>query len=287
MIERMIHRLIIFGLIALLCSASCFSQTYKELASEGIDSLEAGSYDAAVMLMQRAIELEPESAYNVMLFANIGTAFRELGKNEDAIAAYSSALNYAPLLTPVLQSRAVLYVEEREYRKAITDLSLILDVDSVNENALLLRGYSHNCMEQYADAERDYEKLCRVYPDNKEGKMGLAIVYGNMGKYEEAIQIVSALAVAFPEDAEVYMIRANIEFGAGYDKLALSDIDIARSLAPDNVDSYLLEGDIYAAGGDFKMAEAAYGEAVRRGYPPELAKERMRSYKENRKNIKR
>ena len=60
-----------------------------------------------------------------------------------------------------------------------------------------------------------------------------------------------------------------------------------RSLAPDNVDSYLLEGDIYAAGGDFKMAEAAYDEAVRRGYPLELAKERLRSYKENRKNIKR
>lgn len=257
--------------------------SYNEIAAAGIDSLEAGNNAAAVALFQKAIEKDPKAAHNVLLFSNLGTALRNMGRDKDAIAAYSSALNFAPLSVPVLLSRATAYLEQGENDKALTDLSIIIDQKPQHETALLLRAYVWNKKGEYEKAEKDYKSLLAITPAHKSGRLGLAVTYDGWGKRKEATEIISALAAEYPDDPDIFMTRANIAFNMGHDDLALADADIVLSIDQEYTDAYLLKGDIYARKGDMQTAELYYRQATDRGYPKELIKRRLETYKTDRK----
>lgn len=272
--------------VLLACTPAAYTAaqtSYSDIAAAGIDSLEAGNNAAAIVLFQKAIEKDPKAAHNVLLFSNLGTALRNMGRDDDAIAAYTSALNFAPLSVPVLLSRATTYLEHGEYDKALTDLSIIIDQKPQHETALLLRAYVWNKKGEYEKAEKDYKALLDVAPDNKSGRLGRAVNYDSWGKIKEATETISALAAEYPDDPDIFMARANIAFNMEHDDLALADADIVLSIDPDYADAYLLKGDVYARKGDMRTAELYYRQASEKGYPKELIKSRIDAYKSDRK----
>ena len=113
--------------ILLLC-CSCFqlsAQTYDELITRAMDAVEKDSLYQAEQLFKEALRLEPSNMRNALLFSNLGTIQRRMGKNDDAVESYSLALNLTPYSVTMLLNRASLYLEMDYLDKAYVDFDAL------------------------------------------------------------------------------------------------------------------------------------------------------------------
>ena len=99
------------------------------------------------------------------------------------------------------------------------------------------------------------------------------------GKFRESLDLLNQLLVEFPEDAVLYVARADVERDMKHEDLALVDLDEAIRLAPNSVDAYLLRGDIYLDQKKKSQAKADFEKAIALGVPPADVHEQMQQCK--------
>lgn len=239
-----VRRKFLFLLFSCLLSVSLSAQTYQELSEKAVECVGKDSLVQAEDLLKQALKLEPKNAHNALLFSNLGLVQRKLGRYNDAVESYTYALNIAPLAVPILLNRAAIYLEQGMQDKAYVDYCQVMDVDKKNTEALLMRAYIYMLRRDYKGARLDYQRLLEIDPKNYNGRLGLATLEQKENKFREALDILNQLLVEFPEDAVLYVARADVERDMKHDDLALVDLDEAIRLAPDSIDAYLLRGDI-------------------------------------------
>lgn len=270
----------LIGTILLLSFAMhAAAQTYDEIAAMAIDSASAGNYTAAERLFKQAIIESPNDPHNALLFSNLGNILWKTDKKRDAVAAYSSALNFVPLSVPILLQRGKLYIELGENREAMTDFGNVLDVNPNNEEALFFKAYLLAEEKNYKEAENTYKKLLGLNPEYKEASISLALLYNREKKYEDATKLISSLMVKYPDDHDILMARANTEFEMGHYYLALADLANLEEADSTNPDIYILRGNIYREKELYKEAIAEYEKAIALGVSRELLKENIESCK--------
>ena len=161
--------------------------------------------------MLQALKLEPKNAKNALLFSNLGLVQRRLGEFDKALESYSFALNFAPLAVPILLDRAAIYMEMGKTDRAYTDYCQVLDEDKQNKEALLMRAYIYVLRRDYPAARIDYNRLLELDPQSYSGRLGLATLEQKEGKFREALEILNKMLAATPEDATLYIARADVE----------------------------------------------------------------------------
>ena len=191
--------------------AVTFAQTYQQLSERAIECIEKDSLPQAEELLLQALKLEPKNAKNALLFSNLGLVQRRLGEFDKALESYSFALNFAPLAVPILLDRAAIYMEMGKTDRAYTDYCQVLDEDKQNKEALLMRAYIYVLRRDYPAARIDYNRLLELDPQSYSGRLGLATLEQKEGKFREALEILNKMLAATPEDATLYIARADVE----------------------------------------------------------------------------
>lgn len=187
------------------------AQTYQQLSEKAIEYIEMDSLSKAEELLLQALKLEPKNAKNAMLFSNLGLVQRRLGEYDKALESYSFALNFAPLAVPILLDRAAINLEMGNTDRAYTDYCQVLDEDKQNKEALLMRAYIYVLRRDYPAARIDYNRLLEIDPQSYSGRLGLATLEQKEGKFKEALEILNKMITATPEDATLYIARADVE----------------------------------------------------------------------------
>ena len=100
-----------FPIMFLLAAGSMQAQTYNELVEKAMDYTLKDSLVQAEQLFRQALKMEPGNARNALLFSNLGTVQKRMGKTDEAIESYTMALNITPYSTALLLNRASLYLD--------------------------------------------------------------------------------------------------------------------------------------------------------------------------------
>ena len=201
--------------------AVAFAQTYQQLSERAIECIEKDSLPKAEELLLQALKLEPKNAKNALLFSNLGLVQRRLGEFDKALESYSFALNFAPLAVPILLDRAAIYMEMGKTDRAYTDYCQVLDEDKQNKEALLMRAYIYVLRRDYPAARMDYNRLLELDLQSYSGRLGLATLEQKEGKFREALEILNKMITATPDDATLYIARADVEREMKHEDLAL------------------------------------------------------------------
>lgn len=278
-LEEGIGRKYLFLLFFSIFSIFLSAQTYQELSEKAVECVGKDSLAQAEDLLKQALRLEPKNPHNALLFSNLGLVQRKLGRYNDAVESYTYALNIAPLAVPILLNRAAIYLEQGMQDKAYVDYCQVMDVDKKNTEALLMRAYIYMLRRDYKGARLDYQRLLEIDPKNYNGRLGLATLEQKEGKFRESLDLLNQLLVEFPEDAVLYVARADVERDMKHEDLALVDLDEAIRLAPNSVDAYLLRGDIYLDQKKKSQAKADFEKAISLGVPPADVHEQMQQCK--------
>lgn len=258
-------------IISLLIGLPLFGQTYNDWITRAMEAVEKDSLYQAEECFKKALQLEPANMRNALLFSNLGTIQRRLGKNKEALESYSLALNLMPYSVTMLLNRASLYLDMDYLDKAYIDYCNVIDIDRKNKEALQFRAYIHMRRRQYQEARLDYRALLEEDPGNTTARIGMAMVHQKEKRYQESLDAFNRLLVDFPKDVSLLKARAELEIEMNTLDLALLDLENAVKLNPNDAEIYVMCGDIYLAQGKKREAYVAFEKAIALGVPrPEL-----------------
>ena len=275
---RMMKRIKLI-LIAVFACFQLSAQTYDELITRAMNAVESDSLYQAETWFKKALQLEPANMRNALLFSNLGTVQRRMGKNQEALESYSLALNLTPYSITMLLNRASLYLDMDYLDKAYVDYCNVIDLDDKNQEALGFRAYIYMRRRQYQDARNDYQKLLEVVPGDKTARIGMAMVNQKLQRYRESLEEFNRLIVDYPKDVSLLKARAELEVEMNTLELALLDLESAVKMAPNDAEIYVMCGDIYLAQGRNREAYVAYEKAVELGIPRPELQDRLKASK--------
>ena len=275
---RMMKRIKLI-LIAVFACFQLSAQTYDELITRAMNAVESDSLYQAETWLKKALQLEPANMRNALLFSNLGTVQRRMGKNQEALDSYSLALNLTPYSITMLLNRASLYLDMDYLDKAYVDYCNVIDLDDKNQEALGFRAYIYMRRRQYQDARNDYQKLLEVVPGDKTARIGMAMVNQKLQRYRESLEEFNRLIVDYPKDVSLLKARAELEVEMNTLELALLDLESAVKMAPNDAEIYVMCGDIYLAQGRNREAYVAYEKAMELGIPRPELQDRLKASK--------
>ena len=267
---------IILGLFCLIFSLQLSAQTYDEYISQAMDAIETDSLAKAEMFFKEALKLEPANIKNALLFSNLGTIQRRIGKKKEALEAYSLALNLTPYSITILLNRASLYLEMDMLDKAYLDYCNVIDLDAKNKEALQFRAYVYMRRRQYMEARLDYQRLLAEEPENKTARVGITMVNQKDKRYREALEELNRLITDYPRDVSLLKARAELEVEMNSLELALLDLEEAVRITPNDADIYVMCGEIYLTQGKKREAYAAFEKAVELGIPRSMLQDQLK-----------
>ena len=265
--------------IGLLACVQVFAQSYDDLITRAMDAVEKDSLYQAENLFKQALKLEPSNMRNALLFSNLGTVQRRMGKNKEALESYSLALNLTPYSVTMLLNRGSLYLDMDHLDKAYLDYCNVIDLDAKNVEALQFRAYIYMRRRQYQDAKNDFQRLLENAPDHKTARIGMAMVNQKLQHYRESLEELNRLVVDYPKDASLLKARAELEIEMNSLEMALLDLESAAKLDPDDAEIYVMCGEIYLAQERKREAYRAFEKAIELGVPRPQLEDRLKASK--------
>ena len=273
--HKLISILLVIGAYSVI-SLPAFAQndsisTYDGWITASFDALDEDNNQRAEQCLKNAMRLEPANPQNGLLFVNLGTIQRRLGKLQDAEVSYTCAISLLEENTVAYSTRASLYAEIEQYQKAIDDYSVVISRNPEDEDALYERALCRLMNSDTIGARLDLETIDKFNPKSAKSRLGMAMVYKAMGENAMAVELYDALIKANPKSWSLLRDRAEVYFFSK--RLGAAMLDIDKSIQMNGRDplSYFLRAKIRWAKGDREYARRDLNRAIELGLPQSAA----------------
>jgi Flp pilus assembly protein TadD len=164
-----------------------------DLNSSGYQAIINGNYTLAVDLLLRCTTADPKNKY---AWNNLGLAYSNLGKNDDAISAFKKQVELNPYDEYAYTNMGFAYQQQHKYEEAAAAYQKELEINPLDKRAHVSLGVLYVEWKKYSDAVPELEKAVSLTPDNAELHIQLGTAYLNLGQadkaqssFEKAIQI--------------------------------------------------------------------------------------------------
>ncbi|MBX2845675.1 MAG: hypothetical protein KTR13_05610 [Saprospiraceae bacterium] len=285
---------------------------YQELFNSAKEEADNGNHSKAIGLLNKALTLKPdfdsayvERAYNYLQIQKPETALEDVNKameiEYDNISAhytrglinsymydfYEAVEDYTHVISledpnymnDALRERAYIYYDTNEMDKAINDLSVIIESDSLSYETYVSRGVAksrNDVSKKYSDsillmtndtalrndflkyfnivhssrgsimydtrgAIRDFDKALTIKPDYDFAYYNRAKVFQDLNFLDEALRDINK-AIELNEDSDYYLSRASIYQSLNKTEESLNDFNTSIELNPKNGVAYLNRG---------------------------------------------
>lgn len=273
--HKLISILLVIGAYSVI-SLPAFAQndsisTYDGWITASFDALDEDNNQRAEQCLKNAMRLEPANPQNGLLFVNLGTIQRRLGKLQDAEISYTCAISLLDENTVAYSTRASLYAEIEQYQKAIDDYSVVISRNPEDEDSLYERALCRLMNNDTIGARLDLETIDKFNPKSAKSRLGMAMVYKAMGENAMAVELYDALIKANPKSWSLLRDRAEVYFFSK--RLGAAMLDIDKSIQMNGRDplSYFLRAKIRWAKGDREYARRDLNRAIELGLPQSAA----------------
>jgi len=206
--------------------------------------------------------------------------FRRLGRTGLALALLLTGLISANAQAdcsefsdaPEYGARADTAFDQKLYSDAVLDYTCAIQLAPDVPDYYNSRGSSYYWLGQDQAANADYDKVLELDPQAGYVYNNLAILYANIGDYEQALEYyTTALTSPSGTDEIVYNNRASLYIETGEYDLAQSDIDSARAINPEYPNLYLTEASLNSLQNLTEAAASNYAEWLERTLTDESA----------------
>jgi tetratricopeptide (TPR) repeat protein len=193
-------------------------------------------YPEALSDLNTAIQYDPNNPLN---YVHQGDIYSAIEQYEQAIHAYSQAINLRVEDADVFNNRANAKVSLGAYQEAIYDYN----------NAILLKRESHffsnraNCHIYLGKPEAtiaDAREALRLDPDNDKAYYFMGLANLNEQYYEEALSAFNQAIRLNDQDGEYYGQRGVAQYMMQHFQAAMQDFEQAVTINPDLSESYRL-----------------------------------------------
>lgn len=259
-----IFRKSLIGIWLVITNVVCAQDKAKELFEKSI-----GMIDTATVKLPRTklgqIYKEIKTKYPESVYAIFCRAWlRESKKIRDQINDYSAFINKKPEigLSLAYAYRADLYIEVKEYQKALADLDKAVELKPNFYFAYWRRGIAYTRLDAYDKAVEDLTQTIKINPKFTGAYCDRGDAYFRLGQiklafkdYEKAIELSSNMTFPYNYRAMAYVKQENY-------KAALMDLNRVLSINKNNHNAYYYRGICYYDMGQYDKAADDFTMAI-------------------------
>ncbi|MBN1798025.1 MAG: tetratricopeptide repeat protein [Spirochaetales bacterium] len=180
-------------------------------------------------------------------YYNLGNAYYDIEKYEDAVFFYNKAIELDNTLFSAQFNLAFSYVKLGDSEKAITILNVILEKDPHNVDTLKLLGYACHMLGDEEQALVAYDNILAIAPEHKDALNNKAVIYWKLKKYEEAEAAFRMLLKTNPADFEALYNLGDLLFEMKKYEDAAFFIEQCIEAKPEDTKAYLKLASVYMA----------------------------------------
>ena len=156
-------------------------------------------WEAAYQELQQAIQLNPAAieTYELLSFYYI-----IMGKIQEAVATMEKAEELDPLSPIVSQGLGNVYVFAERFDDGIRQAEKILEIDPQRRSAIELKAWATGMSGDWNAALPYFEEVHRLTNHPLKGLMGLGFAYAQLGRKEEALEVIRKMELRQEQDPE-------------------------------------------------------------------------------------
>jgi predicted TPR repeat methyltransferase len=156
------------------------------------------------------------SIYKVMLdqradigqvWNNMGVAYREIGRPDDAISSFQAAVRFAPQMAEAWNNLGVAQDEINQTENALNSYKKAIEIEPGYASPHLNLGLALQKSEQFKEAEEHYKKVLKLQPDNKVAKFMLQSIGGNETPDAAPVEHVRSIFDQCAENFETILVE--------------------------------------------------------------------------------
>ncbi|MGQ9870569.1 tetratricopeptide repeat protein [Leptodesmis sp.] len=164
----------------------------------GTQQAKQGRNSQAIADLTQAIQLNPNDPN---LYLNRGVTHYQEGNLTAALEDYNKALNLNPNFAEALSNRSQVYVAQQRYDEAINDASRAIQLNPNLTEAYLNRGNAYFGKNNLDGATQDYQKVLQLKPD----PANQSKAYNNLGNINAAQNQLDTAITNY--DQAILMVR--------------------------------------------------------------------------------
>ncbi|MFQ5901654.1 MAG: tetratricopeptide repeat protein [Thermodesulfobacteriota bacterium] len=180
------------------------------------------------------------------LHYNLGIAYMEKGRFNEAVEAYKKAIELDPAYFDARNNLGITYQELGMYDKALSEFKESLKINPNHFKAHHNLGLVYNNKGYIDKAIQEYRIASRINPDYAETHNNLGVAYAAQGRIEDAVREYMITLKLEPDSAKIHYNIANAYYNQKRLNDAAKEFQAALELEPDNAESYYGLGLVYS-----------------------------------------
>ena len=156
----------------------------EELYNSGTDAVNNSRYTQAVMLLKRAVELQPA---HKLAWTNLGRAYLGLHQTDAAIEAFKKQIDINPYDSYVYNNLGYAYRTQQNYVEAEAAFTKQLEIDPLNKFAYQSLGGLYLEQHKYEASAAALEKAIALSPKSASLQVRLGEALLNLGEHDRAL----------------------------------------------------------------------------------------------------
>ena len=180
-----------------------------------------------------------------------------------AIQYFNQAIKAKPYLADPYFFRALAKLSLEDYKGAEEDCTLAIERNKFKTEAYKLRGFVRQHTGRDSLAIEDYDVGLAYDPTDRYFLFYKAVALTDVKEYENADSIFETLLRRYPRFEEGVAARARLNIVRGDTVAALTDLDRALSISRSQANVYLMRAEIEAKRREWEAASADMDEAIR------------------------
>ena len=268
-------------LLILLLSFTCFARPVAEseeedpyylLSGQADKAIADGDYESAAARLLEAMSVRPDAPENVLLLSNLGMVYSFMDRDSLALSTLNKALEKAPSMRTVLANRAHVLLKMGRDPEAKTDLSRLIEIDSLNAEARYLHGLLALAANEDSIAGLDFAVLESVDPQGLTTAIARAALLTKHGRTREALPYLRRMSSLDPQP-EHFAALAETLLALGELSEAGEVINSGMAKFPDNAELYYCRAKLHRDLYELDRARADARRAASLGIPAKKIKE--------------
>ena len=183
----------------------------------------------------------------------------------DTLMAINKQIAESQWSTELHLRKANANLQLQQWQYAVDEYALILQREPRNPAALFYRAYANTHLRRFDLSRNDLNDLLAIVPTHFEARLSLSVVLQQLGRKQEALDMLNQTIQLHADSAVAYAARANLERDMKQDEVALYDWQRAEQLSPRDVTYVVSHVDLLLVLGRNKEALRVLDAAVKRG----------------------
>ena len=232
----------------------------------GVIALNTGNPAAALELLGRAIEIDPN---NAAVHFNRGAVLQQLNRPEESLASYDRAIAAKPDYAEAFCNRGLVLAQFKRWELALASYVQALAIKPDFAQAHFNRGVVLKELARWEDALTAYERAVALDPGFAEGYCNRGLVLAQLDRWEAALASYDQAIAIEPRFAAALFNRGLVLSKLEQAGPALASFDRAIALKADFAEAYYNRGLVLAHLRQVEASLASYDRAValRPDYP--------------------